>query len=72
MITRIITFGSATQGSENDSDESSFEPTLTVFMLVTTDPKWLAFLVERRYELISGQLTPVLQKHVRRDNAVVR
>jgi len=42
---------------------SDFEPTLTVFMLVKTSPEWLAFSIERRFELLRQQFTPILRKH---------
>ena len=41
----------------------SFEPALTVFMLVKTTPEWLGFTVERRNELARTQFTPILEKH---------
>ncbi|ABI63310.1 darcynin family protein [Granulibacter bethesdensis] len=41
----------------------SFEPALTVFMLVKTSPEWLGFPVERRFALLEEQFTPILRKH---------
>lgn len=41
----------------------SFEPTLTVFMLVKTSPEWLGFTVDRRFALMAEQFTPILKKH---------
>lgn len=41
----------------------SFEPALTVFMLVKTSPEWLGFSVDRRFELLAEQFTPILKKH---------
>ena len=38
-------------------------PTLTVFMLVKTSPEWLGFPVDRRFELLAEQFTPILRKH---------
>ncbi len=40
-----------------------FEPTVTVFMLVKTSPEWLGFTVDRRFELLREQFTPILKKH---------
>jgi len=42
---------------------SDFESTLTVFMLVKTSPEWLGFSIERRFELLRQQFTPILRKH---------
>jgi hypothetical protein len=42
---------------------NAFEPALTVFMLVKTTPEWLGFPVDRRFELVREQLTPILKKH---------
>ena len=43
--------------------QKTFEPAMTVFMLVKTTPEWLGFTVERRNELARTQLTPILEKH---------
>lgn len=51
------------QGCAVTTPERKFDPALTVFMLVKTSPEWLGFPVERRYELASGTLTPILRKH---------
>ena len=40
-----------------------FDPTLTVFMLVKTSPEWLGYTVDRRFELMAEQFTPILKKH---------
>lgn len=40
-----------------------FEPALTVFMLVKTSPEWLGFSVNRRFELLAEEFTPILRKH---------
>lgn len=47
-----------------------FEPSLTVFMLVKTSPEWLGFAVNRRFELLAEQFTPILKKHAA--NVVLR
>lgn len=45
------------------STHTPFEPALTVFMLVKTSPEWLGFTVNRRFELLAEQFTPILRKH---------
>lgn len=40
-----------------------FEPAVTVFMLVKTSPEWLGFTIDRRFELLREQFTPILKKH---------
>jgi hypothetical protein len=45
------------------TDHPDFEPALTVFMLVKTSPEWLGFPVERRFDLLQEQFTPILRKH---------
>ncbi|MCW2397925.1 darcynin family protein [Sphingobium sp. B2D3C] len=46
-----------------NSIQSPFETTLSVFMLVKTSPEWLAFTVDRRFELLAEQFTPIIKKH---------
>jgi hypothetical protein len=41
----------------------SFDPALTVFMLVKTSPEWLAFTDDRRAELVRRDLVPILEKY---------
>ncbi|MCW2349849.1 hypothetical protein M2336_003215 [Sphingobium sp. B1D7B] len=41
----------------------SFEPALTVFMLVKTSPEWLGFPVDQRFALLNEQFAPILRKH---------
>ncbi|MGO1073277.1 darcynin family protein [Lysobacter sp. CA199] len=36
---------------------------LTVFMLVKTQPEWLAFDIDNRFKLIAEHMTPILRKH---------
>jgi hypothetical protein len=43
--------------------ESGVEPTLTVFMLVKTQPLWLSFTVEKRFAEGDKYIRPILQKH---------
>ena len=40
-----------------------FEPALTVCMMGKTSPEWLSFSVDRRFELLNKQFTPILKKH---------
>lgn len=47
-----------------------FDPALTVFMLVKTSPEWLGYTVDRRFELMAEQFTPILKKHAM--NVVLR
>ncbi|MFC4158804.1 darcynin family protein [Chitinimonas lacunae] len=39
------------------------EVVMTVFMLVKTQPEWLAFPVERRFAELRAHLEPILQRH---------
>jgi hypothetical protein len=41
----------------------SFEPEITVFMLVKTMPEWLGFTSDRRFELLKSEIEPILHKH---------
>jgi hypothetical protein len=43
--------------------DPDFEPAVTVFMLVKTSPEWLGFSVDRRFQLLREQVTPILRKH---------
>lgn len=43
--------------------DPDFVPALSVFMLVKTSPEWLGFSVERRFELLREQFTPILRRH---------
>lgn len=40
----------------------TFQPAVTVFMLVKTSPEWLSFTVDRRFELLAEQFAPILKK----------
>ena len=43
--------------------QTSFEPALSVFMLVKTSPEWLGFTVDRRFAILAEHFTPILKKH---------
>ncbi|MDX5984764.1 darcynin family protein [Sphingomonas echinoides] len=45
------------------SQQTPFEPTLTVFMLVKTTAEWLGFTVDRRFKLLDEHVAPILRKH---------
>lgn len=42
---------------------NSFNPELTVFMLVKTRPDWLAMPVEERFRQLRFHVEPLLKKH---------
>jgi hypothetical protein len=48
--------------NEKQSDIPA-EPTLTVFMLVKTQPEWLSFPVAKRFAEGDKYIKPILQKH---------
>jgi Darcynin, domain of unknown function len=37
--------------------------TLTVFMLVKTNPEWLGFPIDERFRLLAEHVEPIVQKH---------
>ncbi|MBN8820022.1 MAG: darcynin [Sphingomonas sp.] len=45
------------------TQNTPFDPMLTVFMLVKTSPEWLGFPVEKRFALLAEHFTPILRKH---------
>lgn len=42
---------------------TAFVPEFAIFMLVKTTPEWLGFSVDRRFELLQEQVTPILERH---------
>jgi hypothetical protein len=58
------------QGRMMSNTPLPFDPALTIFMLVKTSPEWLGFSVDRRFELLGAEFTPILKKHA--DNVVLR
>jgi len=45
------------------TDTIYFTPELTVFMLVKTQPEWLALPVEERFKQLRLHVEPLLKKH---------
>ena len=43
--------------------DPTFEPAITIFMLVKTTPEWLSLPVERRFEALRRDVEPLLAKH---------
>jgi len=51
------------QQMANNTNETNFEPAITVFMLVKTTPEWFGFSPDRRSGLIKEQMEPLLRKY---------
>lgn len=49
--------------SQSDRPEMESESTLTIFMLVKTQPVWLGFPVDQRFAEADKYLKPLLQKY---------
>jgi hypothetical protein len=49
--------------SETTQAQTKPQPSLTVFMLVKTQPVWLEFPVDRRFAEGDKYIKPILQKH---------
>lgn len=42
---------------------AAMRPDITVFMLVKTQPEWLGFTIDERFEQLARHLQPILHKH---------
>ncbi len=56
--------------TSEQSSPPSFDPAVTVFMLVKTMPEWLGFTIDHRFELLSEHIEPILKKY--KDNIRLR
>jgi len=45
------------------TETSESRVVMTVFMLVKTNPEWLAFPIEERFRLLAEHVEPVLKQH---------
>jgi DNA-binding winged helix-turn-helix (wHTH) protein len=49
--------------SQTPAQNRVFDASLSVFMLVKTNPEWLGLPVEERFGLLAKQVEPILRKH---------
>ena len=49
--------------SDTSNGPAAFKAEITVFILVKTQPEWLALSVDQRFEQVGLHVAPVLKKH---------